>query len=1727
MAQPEFKKSALRLSFRVDSMHLAAEEEHRPFMVWHGTWTPMRWSTHQWDLPLVSPPDAWLPLPPVELPNLHANAQDDQMLHFELVPHTAHSGIPEIDAVESENVERQITGGNAFVGLDELLREPSKTITLEFCQWMVEGDVRPRVLLQLAKGDEKVLSDPVAVLGRARADEVITNVVNMAYKGRVLIRAEVVDQAAVDRFHHELASLPVGRLRFGTPAFLQAGAKSLGRMEDVYVERVTSIPLPPVRQERAVRTRFEHDENEPLIANLHMVRFETASGPLPPIAMVMQSPFARGLEAELAMGDDVKVADDIQMLEMASALRHGMSHDAFADIVELQARQTDATIVPGMQTVARIVAHVGTFAANQINYTSDLCVPNVDWLQAQSEETQRLYAPHMFPAGKETKAGTPDTKRSITPLDTAAAVALHKKHRCLTDKLSGRVPAMYSRLKSVAASVSAGDRLAADWRNAERASLGKVEGAKSFTKKSIMSGEMWSFGLGSGQVNSGDCEDTGALSVEIPNCIRLIGMRNAEIHKRRFTRAFHTVLTWFDIHFIGAAVSEPYVKTDTAGAKPVAPPEPPIIGSDADKTQWEEAGHAYGMMRPMVVVLEHLRRGIELGGMVKQDARRMMGKIATTLREAKPWEHLLPSVTLEGTGMTSGTVGSVEESVAGISSADERSAQIRKGAAVQHIARFVKAKETPETATIAEFVRIEAQGTGVWNAEPPNRRRDRFYRAIGHVMSSRFYAEFGPTVAHMVPVRISTRKRGMNVGDYLYHGNTDVALVPIYANDISEHEWRTDHEPYMMAQLNQQPLFALFHHPPAAPAPLSQGHPLAVADLATLAAFPRGTGMAMRITRHLDRLGASVTAGLRSSESPDKSGADLQLVLESHRRADVALLPMSIPAWRLPAQGVEKTRKLVEALATLQARGVILGYALERSKPLPQCGDAIQVLVAIPVGNEVDLKEFPRPVGLRFPTAAAVPMANKATEMIASTGRGVVLTASDRSRHPGYANYMAKPNDGWRLADIELITSPSKAERLFSYVWQALPEELHECYYDAGSKSILRFRLERQGFVDIVTSPQAIKQYKKQHATLAQQVWDIMIPRERDYWVMHGQPRRPMTAAPLSCPTCNTVAAALDHACEHCGLAAYCSAGCVATAAQTHALYCIKPLALGERWDDENGQESPAYRAFVARWAGVVIPQFGNRPLPILDEELRDVGLDTNFTAAMRAVTEGRFTPAVVFYINLDEAEEKSAIRYDKEAGMSNTLLRQLWRHLPEDEKDRYAPQPTAKTHRPPSMEEESEAEDFFEEGQVIDVSEEEDDEVSEDLGGGGGARYVPSSISPEPERNAEEAEDEAERIRRDRDLDETPNEPEPSNAKRIRRNESTHRGAVMALLERIRRRKATPGEVKAYLRNYNPTTVKTLVHHVESLRKKLQRHPEFDGLPDAIALFSGVLRDLFHAELHAPLARLVSGGHVWVGMHSGYPIGASGKGPALNRMAETLVHVAGLMDSIPDGDVLWRTYWAQEGAEFVRLADSELIRPLAPRLPDDLSGLYVPRPDADDQYGAAHKYYDMPVWLVVVGDVFDRRTPTLRQHRDTRHFSLDMPFAYGDGHRVSSDMQPRLNKVNAAIGQYAEKTEGLEARARDALYRDTIVHNVRALLTAFIGLFPRAVAALYRDDITTEDEEGLPFVEHPFAETGLFLGGRRMWSDRLFLMDPRKERELPRLVLPDDAQETQPGDWV
>ncbi len=187
------------LEVRVEGLNLSAEQEFDPFLLWHGTWTGARFSRRTGTLEMTKS-SPWVGLCELQLPDLRRYPHDDQMLHLDLKMHSRRSGLDEIDATESGYVKRQLTGGTASVALDVLLRAGAEGTALDFVQWMVESDVRTHAFMSLApQGKEaEVLSDPIKVLGEARAREVAVDAINIAYKGRMRVRARILDGMRTD-----------------------------------------------------------------------------------------------------------------------------------------------------------------------------------------------------------------------------------------------------------------------------------------------------------------------------------------------------------------------------------------------------------------------------------------------------------------------------------------------------------------------------------------------------------------------------------------------------------------------------------------------------------------------------------------------------------------------------------------------------------------------------------------------------------------------------------------------------------------------------------------------------------------------------------------------------------------------------------------------------------------------------------------------------------------------------------------------------------------------------------------------------------------------------------------------------------------------------------------------------------------------------------------------------------------------------------------------------------------------------------------------------------------------------------------------------------------------------------------------------------------------------------------------------------------------------------------
>lgn len=172
----------------------------------------------------------------------------------------------------------------------------------------------------------------------------------------------------------------------------------------------------------------------------------------------------------------------------------------------------------------------------------------------------------------------------------------------------------------------------------------------------------------------------------------------------------------------------------------------------------------------------------------------------------------------------------------------------------------------------------------------------------------------------------------------------DVALFPHYGDAVSRRQWDAEIRPWLDCALEHMPVSAYLADPAFLP------HVDAIARLVQPAALSSLCSRAPTVA-----LGVAVTS---EAERPTQMEA-LQ-VLETCDAADdrvVLASTMTLPT--LAAMGAEQTRAAVEQLERMKQEGQILAYALVRERPLAQCDDCLQLLMALPVDKDIDHMAFP------------------------------------------------------------------------------------------------------------------------------------------------------------------------------------------------------------------------------------------------------------------------------------------------------------------------------------------------------------------------------------------------------------------------------------------------------------------------------------------------------------------------------------------------------------------------------------------------------------------------------------------------------------------------------------------------------------------------------------------------------------------------------------------------
>jgi hypothetical protein len=415
---------------------------------------------------------------------------------------------------------------------------------------------------------------------------------------------------------------------------------------------------------------------------------------------------------------------------------------------------------------------------------------------------------------------------------------------------------------------------------------------------------------------------------------------------------------------IGGTVSEPFVDT-RVGSPPVVPmhTELPLIGSPAAAKLFAgEGGHGYAALESCVAMARRHLRAIDMGRCQPGDRTRLRKHWEGIVRNAAPWAHRLPSLILEGTGSVRGFLLPGEVVYRGTTRAP---AFVRKSAACVDFARELRQKLTPAHATLADVCRVETQPYEVRERAAPagetsEQYESAFYNFVGHAISPNTEG-VSPLHVHAVPCDMHKGMRGVSIGQYLHDSmrpDGTVALVSPYAHGLSTADWARTVLPYRDRVLRQLPTSSFLRNDMPAPQQIAQ--PVAPSSLATLA----GSSLQREsIMTRLDAMaapaqtkGAPFAAGLGLGAAEQNNFA---VVENADARDDVAIMRMTVPAWKFATMSAAQIAHFTGALDTLQRDGRIAAYVMTRERATAYCKDVVRVLLALPVAAELDAAKFP------------------------------------------------------------------------------------------------------------------------------------------------------------------------------------------------------------------------------------------------------------------------------------------------------------------------------------------------------------------------------------------------------------------------------------------------------------------------------------------------------------------------------------------------------------------------------------------------------------------------------------------------------------------------------------------------------------------------------------------------------------------------------------------------
>lgn len=942
--------SSLTLTARLLEAQFAGEGvEERPYIVARGTWPGNRFSevtkdvsATQWKeiLRLTLPPSDW---------------KEPDNVWFQLYAHTRTSGIPVLDEMEGKDVWREIPCGLATLTLRELVAAHLKQepLRVAFVDPIVVKMSRARLLLAATNNNNTALVAPARFLTE-RQIRVINNIsLNYGCKGLLEVKVGTVGSELAEGILKAYAARPPPAQTdfvYGTAAMNQRAARIFERVDAAYIDHVTESP--PIDASRIARgERWPPNKHEPLITDLHMPQWESYAGRLFPLDFTKQDVSTRLGESSIESNPE-QLRTALVFAErslLGSLLRHGMRPSHFAAVIEKQMMEKGEKISSSFLTAMSAIVQTATFVANSVSYGSDRRFPNINWLKNQDASIQHALAPEAYGAG---------ATDSLTLVATLLRTKIRGDYTQREDVSFACHLSLASSLQAGITPLSAGlitrllERKAVDLGNT---SLGKLSTTTEFVLRHVFNCESWDIAAFAGESQTADCEDTAFGPISILETMRTLSQRvlgNTNLEKTfpvlaAAGKAFARIYP----HGSGSTVNnEPYVKTTSdegAGKKVVVLPR---IGS-ADDKKWTEGGHSFGFLEARArLVVRHLA-GLDLETHASQeDVVRMKAALGAAIKSSAPWEFKLPPFLLEGTGPVAGYVEPAAERYAGTDRAD---VMVRKQATVSAFVRNGLLKASPQFAALAKFARFPTQPHEIWQRKDPDQRVSAFYRTYVHSQCPALAAEFGQNLGHAITVLKATRERGVDIGVYCT-ALDKVAYAHVFAGAFSEAEWASTVTPYVNSVLNQLPVSRWSRESTVTGTHISA--PLTNASIATLSGY-----IAPRLTaKNFLSSPTPVTLGDPSS-LPEADKNTLSLIERVDESDDLAIVPLTMPAWKLKSMGPDATNEMVSALDQLKGNGTIKAYAWMKDRPLEQLNEMVTLMVVLPVPEKVDERVFPRP----------------------------------------------------------------------------------------------------------------------------------------------------------------------------------------------------------------------------------------------------------------------------------------------------------------------------------------------------------------------------------------------------------------------------------------------------------------------------------------------------------------------------------------------------------------------------------------------------------------------------------------------------------------------------------------------------------------------------------------------------------------------------------------------